>query len=266
MTARFSVHLDYGGCSTLKETDLTEQTQLGTGLGSAANMRTLRGDVANRLLEGIRTQRYRPGERLPSERRLAEQFGVSRSMVREALGMLSSLGLVEIHVGKGAFVTHKEVAAQSRAAQRSLVEITHVRETIELGALALAAQLPRGQVETAPLVAAFAELERCAESGAFTGDADRALHRAIVTSIRSAPLLQLWDDCTAEIQSVVRVNRSGGTMDRSTLDQHRVLVKAVFGEELAPALVVTHSLHDDYRHFLGELLGPVSRSNDPDQP
>src|SRR5262245_57188617 len=56
---------------------------------------------AERLEQAILAGRLRPGERLPSERDLSEQWGVSRSVVREAMGRLASLGLVHSRHGSG---------------------------------------------------------------------------------------------------------------------------------------------------------------------
>jgi DNA-binding FadR family transcriptional regulator len=58
--------------------------------------------VAERLLDAVRTQP--PGTRMPSERALAEQLGVGRSTVREALNGLAALGVLDIRHGRGVFV------------------------------------------------------------------------------------------------------------------------------------------------------------------
>jgi len=55
-----------------------------------------------------------PGDRLPSERQLAEQHHVSRPIVREALRILSERGLVEIAPGRGAFVQHQSTLSGTR--------------------------------------------------------------------------------------------------------------------------------------------------------
>ncbi len=52
----------------------------------------------------IRTGALKPGDRLPSERLLVAQFGISRTAVREALRSLAAHGLIESHVGRGTFV------------------------------------------------------------------------------------------------------------------------------------------------------------------
>lgn len=64
-------------------------------------------EVAARIKESILSELYGPGDALPSETRLADQFGVSRIVVREALGALKSRGLIEIRRGPkgGPFVT-----------------------------------------------------------------------------------------------------------------------------------------------------------------
>ena len=52
----------------------------------------------------IEDDAYKPGDALPSQRELAERFGVSRASLREALSSLSALGMVRIQPGKGVFI------------------------------------------------------------------------------------------------------------------------------------------------------------------
>ncbi len=60
--------------------------------------------VAGLIEDAIRERKIKPDEKLPSEAGLCEQFGVSRTVVREALKMLMAKGLVHIEKGKGVFV------------------------------------------------------------------------------------------------------------------------------------------------------------------
>ncbi len=74
---------------------------------------TLAHSVAARLTELIANGTLQPGRRVPSERNLANQLGVSRSTVREALGMLAAMDLVETQAARGTFV--KEIGTDSVA-------------------------------------------------------------------------------------------------------------------------------------------------------
>ncbi|EER62077.1 GntR domain protein [Acidovorax delafieldii 2AN] len=64
--------------------------------------------IANQIKDKIRGGSYRPGERLPSERELAEMLQVSRPSVREALIALEIEGWVDVRVGSGVYVTGPE--------------------------------------------------------------------------------------------------------------------------------------------------------------
>ena len=65
-------------------------------------------DVAERIAFAIASGRLRPGERLPSIRRLAEEYGINPSTVQLVLGQLRTAGFVEIHHGVGAVVRDVE--------------------------------------------------------------------------------------------------------------------------------------------------------------
>jgi DNA-binding FadR family transcriptional regulator len=78
---------------------------------SAATSRVVAGEVAATLRDAILRGDVQPGERLESERRLAERLGVSRGSVREALKQLDQLGLLDIRHGGGARVRPLEEAS-----------------------------------------------------------------------------------------------------------------------------------------------------------
>jgi DNA-binding FadR family transcriptional regulator len=64
--------------------------------------------IAELIVEFITTQRLRPGDRLPTEQEFAERFGVSRTIVRDAIKMLTPTGLVRPRRGSGIFVGEQE--------------------------------------------------------------------------------------------------------------------------------------------------------------
>src|SRR5512140_1948749 len=69
--------------------------------------------IARQLSDLIDAGEFAPGQRLPAERELAKQFGVSRPPVREALIALEVEGKVEVRVGAGVFVAQPGPAARA---------------------------------------------------------------------------------------------------------------------------------------------------------
>src|SRR5688572_9376728 len=114
-------------------------------------MQRIRGErlsqrVVDELLGAIRIGRFEPGQRLPSERQLAEDFGVSRASVREGLRILELMETIEIRQGRGAVVvaaTREPSGVPLRrwldSHQGEVVELLEVREALESAAAALAA-------------------------------------------------------------------------------------------------------------------------------
>lgn len=73
--------------------------------GSIENKTLLYSRVADRIYQYIKEENLQPGEKLPGERKLAEEWKVSRSTLREAIRELENEGIVHVEVGKGTFVT-----------------------------------------------------------------------------------------------------------------------------------------------------------------
>jgi len=78
----------------------------------AADQQPLYQRIANDLAERIASGLLKVGERLPSERQMAEELGYSRMTARQALKVLERRGLVETRTGRGAFVAHPQIEQQ----------------------------------------------------------------------------------------------------------------------------------------------------------
>ena len=91
------------------------------------------------LRAAIEAGELQVGTRLPSEAALATRFGVSRSVVREALRSTTTLGLTETHTGKGTFVVSATVAANPTFGDHSVASLREARPHIEVPAASLAA-------------------------------------------------------------------------------------------------------------------------------
>src|SRR5436190_7356616 len=96
--------------------------------------------VAGEIEEAIIGGTFGVGSQLPSEQNLADQFGVSRNVVREAFKFLKERGLIEIHNGSGAYVCQPSGEATSNAlgryirllgAESSISALYEARRTLE---------------------------------------------------------------------------------------------------------------------------------------
>ena len=95
----------------------------------------------NDLLQDIIGGRYRIGERLPSEAKLKEEYGVSRNTVRSVLQKLNAVGVLETRHGSGTYVTRVEnysyidqIIPVTISASGSIVEIIELRKAIDVQA------------------------------------------------------------------------------------------------------------------------------------
>src|SRR5262249_48936083 len=99
---------DFGRLTTMGQTGITSymnaNSDTRTGQDGADARSSCADDVFRWVVARIGSGEWRPGTVVPSERQLVEQLGVSRVPVREALSMLKSLGIIEIHQGRRSVV------------------------------------------------------------------------------------------------------------------------------------------------------------------
>ncbi len=112
----------------------------------ALSRQTLSSQVAQQLRQAIDEGHYRAEQRLPSEREMCVQFGVSRTVLREAQRELVRAGYIEVRHGSGSYVrTRAEVQEQALADWLSnhddhIVKLLEMRSLLEPGIAELAAQ------------------------------------------------------------------------------------------------------------------------------
>lgn len=140
--------------------------------------------VETGLTERILRGDIKPGERLPTEPALMQTFGVSRSVVREAMSRLQASGLVQTRQGIGSFV----LATQARASTQlepvgdlklqQKLAMLELRLGLESDAAAFAAQR-RTPAQLVAMERALAEFERLSQRGEDTSGADFRFHQLV---------------------------------------------------------------------------------------
>jgi GntR family transcriptional regulator, hexuronate regulon transcriptional repressor len=116
--------------------------------------------IARRIAASIEDGRYAPGDRLPSERELADDFRVSRPTIRDAMIALEFQGLVEARQGSGVYVkAAPQIAEDAVERDVSALELAEARRLFEGEACALAAAIITEE-QVARLDSLIAEMTR----------------------------------------------------------------------------------------------------------
>lgn len=193
-----------------------------------------------------------PGTRLPTERVLAETFGVTRAAVRLALSYLEAEGRVSREVGRGTFL---RAASGSPADEVGPADVMTAREIFE--------------PEVIPLVVAhasardFAELDRCLLGGEAARNAvefeqwDDAFHRAIVVAAHNRLVLRMYEPIEAARHGPLwgNLKRSHDSRERRGLyvADHRRIAEALRARETEEAL---HATRAHLERVRANLIGP----------
>ena len=223
--------------------------------------RRLSDDIVDHLEAMILEGTLKAGERLPAERVLAEQFGVSRPSLREAIQKLVAKGLLVSRQGGGNYVSAElgstfsdpllKLLEGNPDAQRDLLEFRHTRE----GSCAYYAALRATAVDHERLGEAFEALQACYSPGSQAtreeeGAADARFHLAIAEASHNAVLLHTIRGLFDLLKHNVVTNIGGMYLQRSEtrdmlMAQHRALYEAIIERRAEEAREVSHR-HIDY--------------------
>ena len=190
--------------------------------------------IAEQIVEGIRREGLKPGDRLPPEQELARQLGVGRTSVREGLQKLQTLGIVDVHKGRGAFVSEPTEDGATQAFARwtsdhafAIEELIEVRMALEAQAAGLAAV--RADLDQ------VSEIEkRCREDVAVDPTnlalmvaSDERFHKAIFQASGNQLLAALYDQLVPEVLEFRRKTLALPHAPRRSVAGHISIAKAI---------------------------------------
>jgi GntR family transcriptional repressor for pyruvate dehydrogenase complex len=216
------------------------------GAGAAPGRRD--GSLVEAATEAIGSQilhgRLAAGDRLPTERELAEQLGVSRTVLREALSSLEALGLLETRGTRGRWVAAGGSSERSRTLvgawlhqhAREILEVDEIRSVLEAHAIRSMSKwdaIDAAREAGASLRAQEEALDRGDAVAAAEGDA--AFHRTLGSYTQNAALRALMDGLVDASRKGALAVYSLPETAAGSLAQHRVIVEALADSDVEGA-------------------------------
>lgn len=213
----------------------------------------LSDQVADVLSAEIRTGQLVPGNKLPTEAALVAQFSVSRTVVREAVSRLKSLGLVESRQGSGVYVKATGFSplnfdAKSAVSKQAVIQMVEVRRALEAEVAGLAA-LRRNHVDIKRIRKAIALLDKAVEAGGDGVDEDVQFHRAIAEAARNPFLIGTLEYLGQFLEGATRVTRANearrADFARQVCDEHDLIANAIeAGDAAAARMAATQHMNN----------------------
>ncbi|WP_377888960.1 FadR/GntR family transcriptional regulator [Alkalihalobacillus sp. R86527] len=188
-------------------------------------------EIADQLLEKIKSGNLSPGEKLASVQMLAEQFQVGRSAVREALSALRAMGLIEMRQGEGTYVKQFDPASLSHSLsyngilmkKEDITDLLEVRKVIETGCAASAA-LKRSVKDLEEMQHALNEMEKAVLNHELGEQADFQFHLAITSASHNKILVELMSHVSKLMYDSIREIR------KISLYSEAVILEKLFEE------------------------------------
>jgi GntR family transcriptional repressor for pyruvate dehydrogenase complex len=171
-----------------------------------------------------------PGDRLPAERDLAANLGVSRASLSQALVALEVQGVLSVRHGDGAILVRRPTEERAIKALREhadrIPDIIEAREALEVKLAGLAAAR-RTDEEMAAIDAAIAKMESEIEAGDRGVTGDEMFHEALTTAAHSSLLATLMHEISGLVRETRIESLSQEDRPRASLEGHRRIAEAV---------------------------------------
>lgn len=212
---------------------------------------TLADRVTAVLLEKIKSGDFPPGARLPTEQVICERFGVSRTVVREAISRLKSEGVVEVRQGSGMLVREASRPATLRLpvevsdSVEAVLRVTELRRGIEAEAAALAAER-RTRTQLAEIKRALAAIDTAAKQQRDGVEEDQAFHMAVSHATGNPlypPMLEYLGQFVRAAILLTRTNEARhDDFSEQVRAEHKAIYDAIAAQDPAAArqAVITH--------------------------
>jgi GntR family transcriptional repressor for pyruvate dehydrogenase complex len=190
--------------------------------------------VADEVLKRILAEGLQPGEQLPSERELAAQFGVSRTVIREGMRSLAGKGIVDVSPGRGIRVARVGLSAVQESIGLFLHsrptsdyrQLHEVRTTLEVDVAGLAAER-RNDEGLELLQAELAAMEDVIDDPDAASVEDLQFHRELARCTDNELFLVTLDALVSPLLQIRRYSFGPGGRAHDALAEHRVIFERV---------------------------------------
>ena len=222
--------------------------------------------IVRSILGYLQERNLQPGDRLPSERALAEKLGVGRNALREALATLTTLRVVEARPNSGIYLRRVSTESSfetlvlladmgSTPTPTEIAETVEVRAALELVAVRLACTR-RDDDDLKRLRAIIEQTERVLRERGNISEDDTAFHLALVGASHNSVLVRVLNAfyrMTALRRKAVFASREHG---RVSARDHRKLVDAIERRDIDQAQELIRRHMERARNYWKEILGP----------
>ena len=183
--------------------------------------RPLYEEVAERLRQRIYSRELAPGDWV-DELKIAEQLGISRTPLREALKVLAAEGLVTMKLRRGAYVTE--------VSERDLADVYHLLALLESDAVAVVAERASPD-QVAALQALHTELEAAAHPGQVNRERFFAINERFHMQVLAIADNRWRDQVVADLRKVMKLHRHNSLLKQGRIDEslaeHRAVMAAI---------------------------------------
>ena len=185
--------------------------------------------IAQQLIARIGSGEFQPGDRLPAERILAQEYGVSRAVIREAVRSMAQIGCVESRVGGGSYVRTPDASSitdpftiileQDRSFAKELLE---TRLILEPGIARLAATR-RTEEHLKALEHALKKMQTTNKCEQW----DANFHEVLAQASGNRAMAMLIATCSEVVDRFVRITQSVEGVQRMAVEEHEKILDAI---------------------------------------
>ncbi len=221
-------------------------------------------DIVNQVKSLIESNALLPGDQLPSESELANQFGVSRVTIREAIRILEILGMLETHRGKGTIVTavtskvaKERISLFSLCRTKDLTNLIEVREIVEPAVAAHAAK-DATEEDILRMESALTEMIVDIDQGGIGIDGAVRFHHEIIRSVKNDILSNLMESIMTMIERSTHITLNLPNRPKVSYREHVEILNSIreHDQERSRRAMWTH-LHVVRKELEGPYAGEI---------
>lgn len=211
-------------------------------------------EIEREVLDG----KLYPGQRLPSEEKLSEQFGVSRTVIREAIQQLRGRGLLRTLKGSGSYIANPDLTALASALEtysvltedHFFIQLIDFRILLETECAHLAAQ-HAGEHALTEILTHLDEMKLSKGDCDLFSKADIAFHLSIAKASGNAIYLTVLSGLEKRCIEYATTNRSEGAWYEQIVHTHQEIYDAIVdGHQEAAAQAMRRHLLHSRRHYI----------------